>query len=128
MSFFSHFIQFTVLNGVRKFLKQKITRIQNQYGFSTFSNLFYPSSPSGETAKTILQVSGGTGFDLSINIVAIKNRKAFDRALGLARNAIHPKNPENQEYYKEPSPFHLILPFTNRFHYHFLSIYTPFNL
>jgi len=78
MSFFGHFLQFTVLNGVRKFLKKKITRIQNQDGFSTLLNLFCPSSPSGETAKTILLVSGRTGLDFTINVVAVKNRKIFD--------------------------------------------------
>jgi len=96
MSFFGHFLQFTVLNGVRKFLKKKITRIQNQYGFSAFLNLFYPSSPSGETAKTILLVSGRTGLDFTINIVAVKNRKIFNWALGIAGDAIdHPKKPKN---------------------------------
>jgi hypothetical protein len=41
-------------------------------------------------------VSGLTGFDLAIDIVAVKDGKGFGRVLSPARDAmIYPKKPEN---------------------------------
>jgi hypothetical protein len=86
------------LDGAEKFFKKKITRIQNQYFFSAFSDFLYPFSPSGQTAKTMFLVSTRTGVNFSTNIIAVKEGEGLGWILSIAWTAmVHPKKPENQE-------------------------------
>jgi hypothetical protein len=48
-------------------------------------------------------VSGRTGFDFTINIIAEKESEVVERFLGIARIAmVHPKKPKSQKYNKKP--------------------------
>jgi hypothetical protein len=112
------------LDGIKIFFKKKIARIQNQYFLPTFSDLLYPCSPSGQTAKTIPLVSARTGIDLTINIIAVKEGEGRGWILSIARIAmVHPKKPESQKYYEEPYSFHTVHPLVIIF-----NIYTLFIL
>jgi hypothetical protein len=48
-------------------------------------------------------VSGRTGFDFAIHIIAVKERKGVERFLGIARIAMaYPKKPKKQKYNEKP--------------------------
>jgi len=74
--------------------------------------LLDPCSSPGQTAKTILQVSGRAGVDLSIDVVAVNECKASARGLGMEwREAPEvQENPQNESGYDQQSLFHFLSP------------------
>ncbi len=85
MSLIRHHLQLLLRNKTCKFLKKEVTRIQDEYLFFFFSNLFNPGSSLGQTAKTILLPSSRAGFGLAIHIIAIKESKGLGRFLRIGR-------------------------------------------
>jgi hypothetical protein len=80
------------LDGIKIFFKKKIPCIKNYYPLAAFSDLLYPCSPSGQTAKTIPLVSTRTGVNFAINIIAVKESEGLGWILSIARIAmVHPK-------------------------------------
>jgi hypothetical protein len=56
-------------------------------------------------------VSGRTGIDLTINIIAVKKSEGLGWILSVARIAmVHPKKSKSQKYYEEPYSFHPVHP------------------
>jgi hypothetical protein len=83
-----HFLLLILWNGIREFLKKKIASIQNQYLFAILSQFRHPCSPPGQTADPARLTSGRTGFDLTIQIIAIEDGERLCLLLGMGRKGI----------------------------------------
>jgi hypothetical protein len=99
-------------------LKQKISRVDNKNLFAALPDLFNPSSPPGQTAKTILLVSGGTGIDLSVDVVAVGDAHRPWKALCCGKRSGHEGRYHRQEKRGQTCP-----PYPMFFH----SIFIPYS-
>ena len=109
MGFVGRHLQLAFRNGNGELFKQEITRIENENAFIPFllPNPFYPSSSPGQTAKTILIPSSGTGFDLTTDIVTVKKSKVPIRFLGIGGKGIDDQaKSKNADRGKDPSAVH----------------------
>jgi hypothetical protein len=71
----------------------------------------YPSCPPGQTAKTILLVSGRAGIDFTIDIVAVNQSKGSDRGLGMeSRKGLDAQQkPQNNSGYDQQFLCHFLI-------------------
>jgi hypothetical protein len=96
-------------NGGRKFLKEKIARIQNEDILLALPLFLDPRRSLGQTAKPILLVSGGTRIDLAVDIVAVEEVEGFAGFLSIGGMALsYQENPQDENHHEKPFCFHSI--------------------
>jgi hypothetical protein len=101
LRFLTHLFHFVFWNGIAKFLKKEIPRIQNKDVFAILFQFLYPCSSSGQTADPVSLVSGWTGINLTIQIIAIKNGERPCLLLGMGRQS---KEDQQRSQQKKDSP------------------------
>lgn len=67
----------------RKFLEEKIPCIQKEDIFFVLLLFLDPGCSLGQTAKTILLVSGGAGVDLPVHVIAVEEAERLSGCLGV---------------------------------------------
>jgi hypothetical protein len=101
LGFLTHHLQITFWNGFGKFFEKEIPCIQNKEIFAILSQFLHPCSSLGQTADPVGLVSGWTGIDLTIQIIAIKNGERPCMLLGMGREG---KEDQQRSQQKKNSP------------------------
>jgi hypothetical protein len=85
---FHHSLLLILWNRIREFLKKEIACIQTEYLFTILSQFRHPCSPFGQTADPARLISGRTGFNLTIQIIAIEDGERLGWFLGMDRQVM----------------------------------------
>jgi hypothetical protein len=109
LGFLTYLLQFAFWNGYGKFLEKEIPCIQNEDLLPILLYFLDPRPPLGQTANPDRLVSGGTGINLTVQIVAVKDGERPCPLLGMGRKVgENRKRPDKKNEDPELLPLHWI--------------------